>query len=224
MTGVMTTDVVEVAESGPRFAVTLPAGELVRAVRNVQPFAGSDVTLPVLMCVRVTLSESGSLTLVATDRYMMGRTVVEVSEHLHASHSGAGAVTLPADCVKTLAAVKATRHWELVTLTVAADGAVTLALPDTRVMSWSTMDAYEYPNIERLISSWQPAESAPASIGLNAEHIARIAKIRDDGGGKHAPTLVITYVADHSDGRPRNAVLFTCGPVSGGFMLVRVDA
>ena len=151
--------------TAPRFAITLPAAELVTAVRNVAPFASTDDTLRVLCGVNLELAADGKVTLVATDRYVLATTEIQVGADSDlASFSGEGSVLLSADVVKMLAGVKARGSYELITLTVAADGALTVALPDTRVMtSAGDYQGAGFPDHRKLLGAFRPCDAGARS-------------------------------------------------------------
>ena len=132
----MTVDTQAEVSTAPEFAITLPASELVTAVKNVAPFASTDTTLPALTGISFELAADGTLTLAATDRYALAVTHIEIGDRELASHAGEGSAFISAADCKTLASVKARGSYELITLTVAQDGTVTVALPDTRVLTW----------------------------------------------------------------------------------------
>ena len=83
--------------SMPDLSGYLDAETFARSVRRVTACAGTDETLPVLMCVKVT-SEHGALEMAATDRYRLG------VDSLHWTGPDGIAVTIPAVTLAKFAA------------------------------------------------------------------------------------------------------------------------
>ena len=84
--------------------VTIKTGhDFIEALRNVNIFAGTDDTLPVLCGVQMEWDADATVELVATDRYMLARQTVESAE---VTADGPGHVFIPAQQVKQLSTVK----------------------------------------------------------------------------------------------------------------------
>jgi hypothetical protein len=214
-----------------RFAITLPAAPFLTALRNVYAVgASTDTTLPVLCGVNLEMSEDGTLTFAATDRYVLATQELTYATACAAgasspgnprSCSGSGSVFLPAATVKTLTAVKvaASRSYELITLTVSDAGALTVALPDTSVLTWPAADHGQFPAWRNIIKDFRPCAEGerPETCCYNPAFLARFAKVKGE------ISLTITPGMGSKEAKYSSISRVTCGEVTAWLMQIRLD-
>ena len=183
----MTTTTDTQVTAAPRFAFTIPAKPFLTALKDVAAIgACTDTTLPALCGVQLEVDEDGTLTFIATDRYLLAVQVVTMDEaHRSAGLekgeppvTGSGTLFIPNATVKALSAIKVTgRSYELLTITVSQDGALTIILPDSTVVSYPTTDGYSFPKHQHLMERFEPSDT-PETLSYNPAFLARFAKVK----------------------------------------------
>ena len=215
------------AELGARFRFTIQASELGAALRNVAPFACTDDTLPVLTGVQLTVAADtipgvpGSaaqparreITLLATDRYTLARQTLTIDA---SDVTGAGSAVLPKELVKSLAAHKGARNWDLVTITAGDDDMITARDIEGNTSASRALPGDSFPRCGKMLDDFKPAHEASdavPSIAFNPRYLARLAKI---GNGQETATF--TFSADGA----AKPVRWECGEVTGLIMSIRL--
>lgn len=187
--------------AGVQFAITLPFAAFQTALSNVYTAgAGTDDTLPVLTGVLVELADNGDLTFAATDRYVLAWQEVKVDAE-PGTVTGAGVAFLDKSTVKDMLAVKLPKYGDTlpVTLSLAAKtdrdtyGALTVMLPDSRVITYPAWQGTEFVNWRRLADNFRPADDSEslAVVKYNPAFLARFAKIM---GRRAIEGITITQV------------------------------
>lgn len=135
---------------------TVPTTLLRDGLRAVIPGASTDKTMPVLNAVRLTLTRE-SLTLHATDRYVLMEYVAEIPDDERTDAEGEVTFTLALDDAKALVKATPTRPnaWDRVALTVAAGATeyatpiLTAALTGGPTFTFAANEG-EFPQVRRL--------------------------------------------------------------------------
>lgn len=148
----------------------VPVTALRDGLRAVIPGASTDRVVPVLNAVRLTLTRE-SLTLHATDRYVLMEYVVTIPEDERGLDAGAPDVTFTLSLEDAKALVKATptrpNAWDRATLTVTAGATeysaptLTAALTAGPTFTFTAIEG-DYPTVRRLF----PENTDPKVDGL----------------------------------------------------------
>lgn len=152
----------------------LKATDLHRVLSDVRAFASKEKHLPSIGVIRLEASEAG-LIAAATDRFVLGVSRGDYQgEQFALSLSGASADSL-IRLAKTAARDKSHRTAELELLEGGKKLSVTFSSGEALILE---TEDYEFPRYRALIPSAEriPAEVSP-SVGLNAENLAKFAKV-----------------------------------------------
>jgi DNA polymerase III beta subunit, central domain len=197
--------------------IKISGTDFIGALRNVALFSCTDDTLPTLTGVTLDYSADG-VTLAATDRYMLARQDVAAE----VTTDEPGIIVLDKATVKQLAGVKPGQYDAPTLITVADDGAFTIALPAGLTLN-CTVDP-SFPKSFPWRAMWDKftaglngqsddGATAPAMVRWNAKLLARFAKIK---GAEREPIMTVT-----NHGSETHA-LITCGDVSVISMSIRI--
>lgn len=160
---------------------TVPTTLLRDGLRAVIPGASTDKTLPVLNAVQLTLTRE-SLTLHATDRYVLMEYVVTIPEDERTGDEGAAAVTFTLGLDDAKALVKATptrpNAWDRVTLTVTAGATEYSALTMTAALTAGptftfTANDGEFPAVRRLFPENEDFR-VEGALGLGHKQLSQL--------------------------------------------------
>jgi len=171
--------------------VRLPAAELARLLGNAVPFAGTDVTLPMLCAVRLTAAED-VLTVEATDRYALVRETLPLAEP-----ADGFAVAVPVDMVRQVramltAARRASRQvWAELRTTRQPDSGLPVLRIVAGPVSVEVTGVAGFPDIGSVFSKEDAHAAshgaAPFDVLMNPWLLARLAKLRPAGTGRANP-------------------------------------
>jgi Bacterial regulatory proteins, gntR family len=153
-------------------SISVPAGRLRDMLTVVLPHAGTDDDLPVLTAVRFE-ARSGTLFLVATDRYTMGAARCEIPGAA-AAPPGDADCSLHAENARLILSML--KHVTGVAALAFGDGRLTLDTGDGNTAGWPAAGG-KFPDWRRTLAGMLPANTSPAdaSLGLNPLHLAKFA-------------------------------------------------
>jgi hypothetical protein len=206
-------------ESAPfiAFAITTKAKAFLDGLRNVHTVAaGTDDTLPSLCGVMIEMAEDGTLTFAATNRYCLAYQDLTLDPE---SFTGDGSVLLTKEIVKHLLAARGVRDWELITVTVNSRNDVTVAMPDTSVVTFHAGDVATFPNWRKLSATFKELaedDKRPASCGYNAGYLAKFAKIAKSANAVGELVTLTPMV--------NNLTRIDCGDVHAWLMQIRKNS
>lgn len=147
--------------------------EAVRAIANLAPFTATKAAqkiTPILGAIEVAV-EAGILTATSTDRYMVGRAVVDLGD----SSANLPSTKLPPEFVTALA--KTTGHVELKS---SETGALTAGYGGGIIYGQEV--AGNYPPVGRLVPATEGIAEMDGRPNLNVAHLSRMAKMRHPKG------------------------------------------
>jgi len=193
-------------------AITVDLARLRTLLTTVLPFAGGDLSLPVIATVKLE-GRGGRLLAIATDRYTLGVSKIEVEDC-----DGFEALVKAKDVRHILATFKNRKAIESKVALTVSDGSITVSLvdglfadADDLTARYSLMDG-TYPKVLHIFRDWKPAESAVA--GCNPLFLARFQHVTSMRG---EPVKV-------SIGAGRNPVIVQAGDYFiGAIMPVTYD-
>lgn len=165
-----------------RFTTTTPL-DIFDAITNVLPHASSPKdALPVLASLKVTLA-GGDLRVVATDRYTLGITDLQVHGETD------GEFLLPVDDAKELAKIAKKAS----TLVLEVEGNLLVTADGLLVRSFALLsqDDHTFPKYQRLLPSGEPVDVGV--IGLGTGNLAKFTKIVRRGKKIKNATLKTTF-------------------------------
>lgn len=168
----------------------LDGSDLLRQLRNVQPFTDRDKTLPVLLGVAVTI-KNGVLGLIATDRFRLvvaavrqnGEDAPKVRDLVEHQRGGEIVGFITNDQVKAMLAVLRSLNPNMVRVEVTDAGGLLFkdAVMDTPLGSADAPNSHgEFPKYAQLIDldrGYNP-KSFDGVVGLNPKYLADICKVQ----------------------------------------------
>lgn len=201
--------------------IKIAASTLIPAIKNVNLFACTDVTLPAICGVCIDYAP-GKVTVYATDRYTLA------SQEVECDFDGTpGRIFLDAATVKMLASVKPGAY-EAPTVILIREDDFTIERPDGFTITRPIMDTKggSFPRLDALIKSMadkmagqdDKEATTSARMAFDPNFLARFAKIRPLA--KREP-VIFTHPEGIANGGASRA---TCGPVTVFICAIRIPA